>query len=115
MRKRDNLRLFSLQQAAVGVWITAPKFCGLKLTAKSGRRQGLAYPVQQASHDLRKLRKFDPDDRTPSGIDTSGAMGSRASAPRYFASVDLGQSRDPTGIAVARVETLDARQRPMSA
>jgi len=30
------------------------------------------------------------------------AMGSRASEPRYFVGVDLGQSRDPTAIAVVR-------------
>jgi hypothetical protein len=36
------------------------------------------------------------------------AMGSRASEPRYFVGVDLGQSRDPTAIAVVR------RVEPMS-
>jgi hypothetical protein len=30
------------------------------------------------------------------------AMGSAASKPRYFVGVDLGQSRDPTAIAVVR-------------
>jgi len=30
------------------------------------------------------------------------AMGSRANEPRYFVGVDLGQSRDPTAIAVVR-------------
>jgi len=32
----------------------------------------------------------------------SQAMGSKASEPRYFVGLDLGQSRDPTAIAVAR-------------
>jgi hypothetical protein len=43
------------------------------------------------------------------------AMGSRASEPRYFVGVDLGQSRDPTAIAVVRlVEPVppDEKRRP---
>jgi|SRR2546421_1506977 hypothetical protein len=40
------------------------------------------------------------------------AMGSRASEPRYFVGVDLGQSRDPTAIAVVRrVEPVSSEEK----